>query len=432
MAVKKSGKRDSPGVGLSNKLATPSPATPPPSLHPTPPSTANKAPRSSLLRTAKGKRPYRKRPLEPEEEEPKAILDRIFARYAKSVNGLQLDPLPGQPFSPPIHHFDDATSPDAPPLPPDLLINLVKFYFENARPRSSASNRISAHAVGRFANSVKKFYHHNKGERLPSDHLKSLNNAVHKLEKKCSPGRVRELLTTETLDVLVAKIWDSEYKAQFRQRFDLTLYTALTISTGQPSKLFLGQGGHSHDITHHTAACKKEGVCWRDFRIFMSSSGPFGYFDSPTEPGRSYPLLNGSSIGLSTALLVIVGMSLDGVVGVPLDYLMSEDFLRGRAFHQVELDVRRYAYLRVTDLCACNPVFRIGRTDNVQRRTGINAELRRVSRIAQFENSVTTGSLRALVARKVYEHREYVFNAHFRQLGIRQCSARPFNAIADA
>lgn len=51
-------------------------------------------------------------------------------------------------------------------------------------------------------------------------------------------------------------------------------------------------------------------------------------------------------------------------------------------------------------------VFRSDGSGSGRRRSAMNAELRRLSRLAQFEHDVTTGSLRGFVARKVYEHRK--------------------------
>lgn len=267
------------------------------------------------------------------------ILDRVFARYAKSIDGVKFDHYAGLM---PCFHFDEATHPRAPGWPPSLCDHLVQCYVNTAKTRDPSSTNVSHRSVVRFINNLKKFYLNNKGEKLNPDCVRALTSAAKRVEKQCGTGRIREYLTTETILVLSSKVWSPDYKALFRQRFDITLFISLTISTGQQSKMLLSQASPTFDL-YQAVAAKKDGVRWRDFRVVITPTGPLAFLDSRTEADRTFYLNGGSTIGLSTSLLVLVGMYLDGVIAgnLPIPYLLSDAFLQGRSFRQVQLESQR-------------------------------------------------------------------------------------------
>lgn len=322
-----------------NQAPAPALITPPYTAAPSPAAAVPTAQPSALLQVAQGRKRHRKRPLEPEEEEAKVILDRVFARYAKSIDGVKFDHYAGLM---PCFHFDEATHPRAPGWPPSLCDHLVQCYVNTAKTRDPSSTNVSHRSVVRFINNLKKFYLNNKGEKLNPDCVRALTSAAKRVEKQCGTGRIREYLTTETILVLSSKVWSPDYKALFRQRFDITLFISLTISTGQQSKMLLSQASPTFDL-YQAVAAKKDGVRWRDFRVVITPTGPLAFLDSRTEADRTFYLNGGSTIGLSTSLLVLVGMYLDGVIAgnLPIPYLLSDAFLQGRSFRQVQLESQR-------------------------------------------------------------------------------------------
>lgn len=283
------------------------------------PSTAQKPQKSSIA---------------PEDQYAKDIVDRIFARYAKHVDGVKLHDRV-------FWHFDDATRPSAPAWPPSLLNELVMFYFNHGKGRYKKGAKVAHKSMLRFLANLRRFYAENKWTGMDSLTIKAGQRACSRVKSKCAEPIQRDGFTMSELEELSHAVWSPSYAASFRQRIDMALYIAIILGTGTQSSTLLALDMPEYDAAY-AASENKDGVRWSDFKLFMTPGGPLV---SLTRGKRTFCINQGPTLGLSTGELAAIAMHLDGVIAgdVLLEYLLSPRFwgMNGSTWREVVLKQQR-------------------------------------------------------------------------------------------
>lgn len=287
-----------------------------------------------------------RRPLQPEDQYAKDIVDRVFARFAKSVDGVKLD---GKVY----WHFDDATRPSAAAWPQVVLEDLLTFYVTHGKGRHGKGSKVTHKSLLRFLRNLRRFYTDNKWCSMDSLTSKAGTRTCTRLKLMCAPGPTDESLDMDSMLAISNAIWSPDYRASFRQRIDMALYIALVLGTGAQSNSLLALEMPEYDPVYATDL-NKDGARWGDFKLFITGTGPLISFTRRFGTARTFCVNAGPTLGLSAGELVAIAMSMDGVIAgdVSLEYLLSPRYwdLGGNSFRQVDLKPNRWVHESVTGL----------------------------------------------------------------------------------
>lgn len=293
-------------------------------------------PSNSLTTTTSLLKQVRKS-ISPEDRYAKDIVDRIFARFAKDVGGIDLD---GKVF----WHFDDATRPSASAWPPTVLEGLLDFYVTHGKGRNKKNAKVTHKSLLRFARNLRRFYSDNKWSNMDAATVKAGTRRCARLKPKCAPLPTNQLFDMESMFALSNAVWSPDYDASFRQRIDMSLYLALVLGTGTQSNALLALEMPEYNAAY-AANLHKDGARWGDFKLFMTNNGPLISFTRRLGTQRTFCVNSGPTLGLSTGELVTIAMTLDGVIvgDLSLEYLLSPRYWTsmGNTFREVDVKPSR-------------------------------------------------------------------------------------------